>query len=707
MKMKPGQPITVDGDMVEYFEEDGRIVAEGNVSIEYGDTTLSCDKIEVNTKTRQALCEGNVKIQQEDGVLTGERIRYDFVLERGEIIGGEVDAFPWFGYSSESSKVGDNEYVLKKGFVTTCDLDAPHYRIKGEEIRIFPDDKIIAKNVVFIVGKVPVLWFPYYYHPIIQSRAKVQFIPGSSTDWGYFLLSAWRFYIKGNTKVDILADYRSKKGFAEGANVYYNAEDIGLDGLGEGFFSSYFIHQNESGTYDKSSFDDGEDQPGRGLDPELRERFQWKHRIDFEPGTVGMLEFNKVSDENVLEDYFYNEYEGNNRTPANYVSLVSAQSNYIFSIEANKRFHEFYTVVQKHPELKLEVPDQSLWDTPFYYGAETSVSVMEKEYAFTSSPSEEATRFDTFHKLSYMLGLGPLKLTPYGTLRETAYSRTKWNHDPMTRFAAGGGLNAFIRFFRMFDVNTNVLGLDINTLRHIITPTAKYFHTHQPTLDKDSLYQLDPIDALAKENGVTLALENKLQTKRLSGGKLEPVDLVRFIMSSDYLFTAEKNKFDIEKEGKFKDLTFDLELSPYKWLFIDSEAKVNTEIQALRTGSIEACFRPSDNFSMDLGYRYEKTVPDVRNQFTMDLMYKMNPKWRLGLYERFNTDNLDIEEQQLSITRDLHCWEVELVYDLKGDNFYKDEFTIWLAFKIKAFPDLQLGLDRSFSKRPPGAESQY
>ena len=29
-ELKPGQPIIVDGDMVEYFEEDSKIVAEGN-----------------------------------------------------------------------------------------------------------------------------------------------------------------------------------------------------------------------------------------------------------------------------------------------------------------------------------------------------------------------------------------------------------------------------------------------------------------------------------------------------------------------------------------------------------------------------------------------------------------------------------------------------------------------------------------------------
>ncbi|MFH1665625.1 MAG: LptA/OstA family protein [Candidatus Omnitrophota bacterium] len=57
-RMQSGQSIVVDGDKVEYFEEDGKITAEGNVSITYGDIKLTCDRIEVNTALRQALCEG-------------------------------------------------------------------------------------------------------------------------------------------------------------------------------------------------------------------------------------------------------------------------------------------------------------------------------------------------------------------------------------------------------------------------------------------------------------------------------------------------------------------------------------------------------------------------------------------------------------------------------------------------------------------------
>ncbi|MDP8299968.1 MAG: LPS assembly protein LptD [Candidatus Tantalella remota] len=694
---KPGQSIIVDGDKVEYFEKDGKIVAEGDVSITYGDVKLSCDRIEVNTKARQALCEGNVLIEQPGRTLSGDRIRYDFAAKRGEIVGAEVEAFPWFGQAEETGKVGDNEYVLKKGFISTCDLDLPHYRLKANEIRIFPNDKVIAKNVTAYIGKVPVLWFPYYYQPMIQTKAKVQFIPGSTSDWGYFLLSAWRMHIKGNSKADILFDYRTKKGFAGGANLYYKMEDFGMEGLGEGMLRAYFINQNGWGTYDPTEYRD------EGTEEKWRRRIQWKHRLDFDPETTGMLEFNKMSDENVLKDYFYNEYEETNSVPRNYISVVSAKNNYTFSLTANKRFNDFYTVVQRLPELKLEIPDQRLWKTPIYYTSESSATYFDKQYKNDESPTEKVGRLDSVHRFSYVANVGPLNLTPYAFYRGTAYERDKIESKAKFRNIFGGGIDTFMRFHKVYDVNSNVWGLNINGLRHIVVPSVNYFYRQQPNVDKNKLYQMDEIDALEKENKITLSLENKLQTKR--GEDLQAsVDLVRSIVSIDYEFRMKKNNYQFQEGGGFRNLKLDLELSPNGWFYVDNKLEITPGNQAIKTGSVEASIRPNRNFRLDLGYRYEKMTPDPRNQLTFELGYVFNPKWRFDWYERFDLHKTEIEEQQFSIVRDLHCWEVEVTYDLKGDDIFKDDFTFWVAFRVKAFPDLNIGLNRSFEKRPPGPD---
>ncbi len=79
----------------------------------------------------------------------------------------------------------------------------------------------------------------------------------------------------------------------------------------------------------------------------------------------------------------------------------------------------------------------------------------------------------------------------------------------------------------------------------------------------------------------------------------------------------------------------------------------------------------------------------------------------MGLYQRYDFEKVEIEEQQLTVTRDLHCWAVDMVYDVDGSNIFEDGFTFWMALRLKAFPDLPIGLSRAFTKTPPGALSEY
>ena len=684
---------------MEYFEENGNIIASGNVSITYGDTTLSCDRIEVNTRTRQALCEGNVRVEQPSGVLVGERIRYDFLNEEGEIVGGEVKAFPWFASAEETAKVGENEYRLRGGHFSTCDLDEPHYRLEAKQIQIFPDDKIIAKNVIAYIGKVPVFWMPYYYHPIIDLKAKVQFIPGAGEDWGYFLLSAWRTHLKGNSKVDWKLDYRSKKGFAAGGDVYYNLSDFGMDGLGYGLLRGYWANENGAGTYEPSGWTDRTESTSE----KWRKRYQWNHRIDFDPRTVGILEFNKYSDEFVMKDYFYNEYEGENPTPNNFISIVNTQPNYTFTFLANKRFNDFYTVVQRLPELKVDIPNQRLWKTPLYYTSNMSGTMFKREFAHDLTPHQDVNRWDWFNKFSFVTGYGPVNLVPFAGIRQTVYSRTKGDTKMAYRAIFEGGLDVFMRFHKVYNIATDFAGLDIEGVRHIIVPKATYFHRADPNVYQGELWHMDEIDTLDKDNRISLSLENKLQIKRDYGGELKSTDFVRSIVSVDYLFRPEKNPFKFKNPGQFRDLKFDIEFRPYEWLYVDTRTEISPKNMAMYSSSIEATVSPWETLNATIGYRYQKEIGDPRNQITFDLYYLLTPKWRVGIYGRYDLTKGEAEEQQLSIARDLHCWEVEATYDVDGSKFTED-YTFWLAFRIKAFPDLPIGLNRSFEKRSPGSD---
>ena len=84
------------------------------------------------------------------------------------------------------------------------------------------------------------------------------------------------------------------------------------------------------------------------------------------------------------------------------------------------------------------------------------------------------------------------------------------------------------KFYRFGDYHTNFAGLNINGLRHVITPTITYLYQARPTFPASNLNQFDPaIDDLYRIHQFEFGLENKLQTKR--NGQV--VDLLRFLIT--------------------------------------------------------------------------------------------------------------------------------------------------------------------------------
>ena len=71
--------------------------------------------------------------------------------------------------------------------------------------------------------------------------------------------------------------------------------------------------------------------------------------------------------------------------------------------------------------------------------------------------------------------------------------------------------------------------MNINGLRHVITPTVTYLYQARPTFPASNLYQYDPaIDNLYRIHQFEFGLENKLQTKRNG----EIVDLLRVLIQT-------------------------------------------------------------------------------------------------------------------------------------------------------------------------------
>ena len=680
----PKEPIVVNGDNVEYFQEKKMVTGAGNVSIKYKDITLTCEKITVYLDTREAIAEGNVKVTQEGAYFTGDRMNYNFETKKGMVLNGYVNAKPFYGKAEEVNKVeGKDEFKLNEGYATTCDLDKPHYRFRAKQIMIYLGDKIVAKHIVMYVKNIPVLYWPYYVQPLTERKSHITIIPGTRSGWGYFALTSYRYYLGDKNCGDLLLDYRTKRGLAEGVNHYYHTND-----LGDGAVKMYYTRENQF-VYNDTN-------------PAVT-RYRWQVRHEWNMAentdTVVTLELNKMSDRDVIKDYFYNEYEEIGATPDNYLSFVTQKQDYSTQFLIRPRLDNFLNVTERLPEFDITIPDNNfIKGTNFYYKANASAAYLNNTFDNTINPSVwqkeiGSGRVDAYNQLSYTTKLfRALSVTPYAGVEETYYSCLANGDRNQTRSIFNAGVNNSIKFYKVYDVESNFLGLDIHKLRHVITPTANYYYVHTPTIDPSKLIQFDAIDAIDKQNGVLFGLENRIQTKRLQGGEMRSVDLATLQINSNYLFRLKKDSFAMNHD-KFDGVQFKLELIPYDWAYLEAELDTDPKTYAMQRSSLDFVTHWKDKWSVAMSERYENVPTGTNSLLTFDGTYKINEKWKIRVYERYNASKCAFEDQEFTLTRDLHCWIGEFTYS-HGES---TDQSVWFVLKLKAFPQTPIGLKQTYS----------
>jgi hypothetical protein len=331
-----------------------------------------------------------------------------------------------------------------------------------------------------------------------------------------------------------------------------------------------------------------------------------------------------------------------------------------------------------------------------------------------------------------------VEFTPFVQNREVAYDKGANGQKLPINTVFYAGADASTKFYRVFNLKTNLLGLHLDGLRHIITPTIGYSYNHSPTINNTNLKQIDSVDLLTSNNSANLGLSSKLQTKRIDkDGKEKTIDFVDLNISTTYHFSPhfvygtylydengdgtgvdETDLTRYKKQGpSFSDFVLKYKILPYSWLRIEGDATYKhsglegdpdfDNYNRFSNVNYDFIFDFAPERSFGLGQRYERKGG---NQITASFNWRLNPKWKFSIYERYNlksytdSSNAFIKrgslEQQFTLSRDLHCWEVDLTLSNKKN----DGAGIFVVFRLKAFPEAEFSFDQSYHKPDSGAQ---
>ncbi|MFW5980600.1 MAG: hypothetical protein ACOCRB_01125 [Halanaerobiaceae bacterium] len=148
-----GEPYLLTAENINYNQQSQIIKADKQVVFKYMDMKVEADSLIVDIRDKKLQAEGKEVIltTSSDQSFKGSRLEYDYDKGSGSFYEAEseIEELRFKGGVIELVDDKDYELELGKASFTSCIISEPHYQFKAESVKIYPDNKIIGKNIEF------------------------------------------------------------------------------------------------------------------------------------------------------------------------------------------------------------------------------------------------------------------------------------------------------------------------------------------------------------------------------------------------------------------------------------------------------------------------------------------------------------------------------------------------------------------------------
>lgn len=255
--------------------QDVNIYGEGNV--DYGDIKLEAAEIKVNYKTNildangvpdsLGKLQGKPIFTDAEQVYQTEEITYNFKTRKAIIKGVVTQQGEAFMHGERIKKNEKDELFVKGAKYTTCNLEEPHFHISSDQIKLIPNDKLLAGPFNLKVNDVPTPFvFPFGLFPMPNNKVSGILFPtyGEENRRGFFLRDGgyyWaiseyvdmalrgEIYSKGSYGFSVATNYKKRYSYSGTLNFRFNSQKVGqseTDSLRSRDFWLQWSHRPES-----------------------------------------------------------------------------------------------------------------------------------------------------------------------------------------------------------------------------------------------------------------------------------------------------------------------------------------------------------------------------------------------------------------------------------------------------------------------------
>lgn len=216
-------------DEAEYDKANDTIHLKGRVKLSEKERgggvaprTMRAGELHIRVSSRIVVSPGEVLVEEGSNAIYGKSGWFNTSSHEGALSGVAAAYKPW-RVEGESLEIKNRRHVYTKAVLTSCDMFPPHYRIKISRLTIIPERRLFATNAVFYLGKVPVLYSPFFYKSLRPDPPFVTKLrPGYDERNGLYLKTSTFHRFNDKTTGKLFLDYFSRRGLGTGGEVDYN-----------------------------------------------------------------------------------------------------------------------------------------------------------------------------------------------------------------------------------------------------------------------------------------------------------------------------------------------------------------------------------------------------------------------------------------------------------------------------------------------------
>jgi LPS-assembly protein len=561
-----GIPVTIESDTQSHT---GNLdILNGKAVITMRNRTLTADHIEFNADTGDVTLTGHVEVNggDNDEEIHASRGSFNIHTQTGQFydVSGSVglqkhkaakgapqravyaNSNPFLFTGKRVVKTGPREYQIYNGTVTSCQLPRPDWLLSADQFSV-TETKASAKNSIFHLLGLPVLWLPVVTHPVNatdrQSGILIPDIGFNSASKGDTVGEQVYWAINRSTDLTAGAIYYSARGYEETAGFRFR-------GLGQDFIRSHYsslqdrgytptggTYINQSGTdvtfsgrYDIFTGDEPTSTepavaPTRFAgDVEYLSSFQYREAFSSNFNQAVSTDVNSTLYGTHERNGMAVSVEGDRYQGEKRVQSTNPINGAITPEEQVRIFHA--------PALEFATTDHLLGSTGLDWSLDSSLAGLKRSQPnFTTGGL--VTRLDLHPELAYPISFDGWHLRPSIGGRETFYSRSRLADlapSPVPGYPAapvesGSPLNR-ADFELQFDVRPPVLERAFNSgpVRKLLHHDVK--HTIEPEItyryatgigNFANVLRFDQVDVASNTNELQYGLTQRLFVRRNAG----------------------------------------------------------------------------------------------------------------------------------------------------------------------------------------------